>query len=181
MTLHAPQPRTRHLAVAVAVVLLATGCSEPERATSQPVAAPASSAAVAPSASATKSAAARPKDQALKLGQKRKVTVDGYTVEVTALKVRSGDGFEGVQVRTCNRGAGVNVSRDPWTLGYDNFEQLHDIDTTGGGLPAPAYEERDLAEGECTKGWINFTDVPGESPDGIQYQARDSKPIRWAF
>jgi hypothetical protein len=173
------------LAAAGTAAALTLSGSEPERITAQPAAAPAGLASSTPSAPPTPSAAAKPAGSkaggVLKLGQKYRYEKDGYVIDVTALKFRSGDGYEGVQVRTCNRADPISVSRDPWTLGYDNFEQLHNIDTTGGGLPAPAYEDRDLDAGDCTKGWINFTDVPGEEPDGIQYTPQDGEPIRWAF
>lgn len=121
-----------------------------------------------------------------KLGQKQRLTTsDGLIVEMAALKVRHGADFEGVQVRTCNRGPEqIGVSRGPWSLSYDNFEQLHDIDVTGGGLPAPDYpsiEERWLSTGECVKGWINYSRVDGERPDGIQYAPPDTEPFRWTF
>ena len=74
------------------------------------------------------------------------------------------------------------MSRLPWSLGYDDFEQLHDIDISGGGLPAPAYEDRALKAGECAKGWINFTSIPGARPDGIQYAPQEGATIvRWGF
>jgi hypothetical protein len=123
------------------------------------------------------------KSRPLKLGEKTRVdTEDGYVVDVAALRHRSGDGYEGVQVRVCNRGTVISVSRGPWMLGYDGFESVHDIDISGGGLPAPAYEDRDeLREGQCAKGWINFSRVDGERPDGIQYSPQGAAPIRWEW
>lgn len=143
-----------------------------------------SSAPAAPEESAPTSAAAvsPAKAAVLKLGDKQKITTtDGYVLEVTALKVKRGDSYEGVQVRTCNRGPDVSVSRGPWSLAYDDFESLHTIDVVGGGLPAPAYEERDLAQGQCAKGWVNYSVVPGERPIGIQYSPENGDPVRWSF
>lgn len=119
--------------------------------------------------------------RALKLGQKHRLSTAEVTLDVAVLKVKHGDDYEGVQVRTCNRGAPISVSRIPWSLGYSNFEELHDIDTIGGGLPAPAYEDRDLDAGQCAKGWINFTSVPGKRPNGIQYAPATGEPLRWSF
>lgn len=106
-------------------------------------------------------------------------------LDLVVLAHRRGDGYEGVQVRTCNQGEDeVGVSRGPWSLGYDDFESLHNVDITGGGLPAPEYpylDDRQLAPGECVKGWINYTSVPGERADGIQYAPAGAEPVRWAF
>lgn len=130
-------------------------------------------------ASPASNPSATPVARVLKLGENQRFSQDGFTLEVAALAYRHGDGYEGVQVRTCNRGPVVSVSRNPWVLGYSNFEQLHDIDTIGGGLPAPAYQDRDLATGQCTKGWVNFERIDGQKPDGIQYAPEGAEPIRW--
>ena len=136
----------------------------------------------APSASQVQETSA-PEVKVLKLGERHRLeTTDGYDVEVAALKHRAGADFEGVQVRTCNRGPDISVSRGPWALGYEGFESLHVIDVAGGGLPAPAYEDRDLLRsGECAKGWINFTRVDGARPDGVQYSPQDAAPVRWEW
>lgn len=167
-------------AVAATGLAMAGSNSDQRPAAAPPAAAPATTSA-SPAASPAPSTTASKTPGPLKLGQKYRLENGEYVVEVAALKVRHGEDFEGVQVRTCNRGAPVSVSSLPWTLGYENFEQLHDIDTIGGGLPAPAYEDRDLDAGECTKGWVNFTSVPGERPDGIQYAPQDAEPVRWSF
>lgn len=168
--------RTLGLALAAVGISVTIACSADD-----PAPPPWSRRAAPATAPATTTAADR-KSGDLKLGDKKTVTKEGYTVEVAALKVKRGDDYEGVQVRTCNKGAAeVSVSRLPWVLGYDGFEQLHDIDTSGGGLPAPAYPDRDLSQGECAKGWVNFTSVPGAAPDGIQYQPEGAEPVRWSF
>lgn len=175
-----PTARRHALALSLAAVgVLAAACSADDPAP-QPAAVATPSAAASTTAAPTPTPAGK-KPGVLKLGEKSRYSADGFVVEVAALKVTRGDGYEGVQVRTCNKGPEVSVSRGPWVLGYDNFEQLHDIDTSGGGLPAPAYPDRDLAEGECTKGWVNFTRVPGAKPDGIQYAPEGAVPIRWRF
>lgn len=123
-----------------------------------------------------------PAIKTLKLGQKFTQQTSEFTVEVVALKVKRGDDYEGVQVRACNRGASrIGVSRTPWKLGYDDFESLHDIDISGGGLASPAYEERELGKDECAKGWVNFTIVDGERPDGVQYAPQGEPAARWTF
>ena len=119
--------------------------------------------------------------ETLKLGEKRTVGVDGYKVEVTAIQIKHGDTYEGVQVRACNRGRPVGVSSGPWMLGYSNFEELHDTDISGGGLAEPAYEDRDLETGECAKGWLNFTRIDGRNPTGVQYAPDGVQPVRWTF
>jgi len=176
---------TRRYALVISLaagVMFAAACSADDPAPPPAVAATPSVAASTTAAPApTTPPPASKKPGVLKLGQKQVVSLNGYTVEVAALRVTRGEDYEGVQVRTCNKGPEVGVSRLPWMLGYDSFEQLHDIDTSGGGLPAPAYPDRDLAEGECTKGWVNFTSVPGEKPDGIQYKPEGAEPIRWSF
>jgi len=171
------------LALSLAILgISAAACGSDEPAQQRPAAVAPTSSAAAPAPAPTPSAPpAGKKPGNLKLGEKRQVTKDGYVVEVAALKVKHGDDYEGVQVRVCNKGDEVSVSRGPWVLGYDNFEQLHEIDVSGGGLPAPAFEDRDLAEGDCAKGWVNFTSVPGERPDGIQYQPEGAEPVRWSF
>lgn len=152
-------------------------------ATSSPSSSPSTAAASAGPKPSSANPPATPAGEGalLKLGDKRRFTLDGFVVEVAALKIEHGEDYEGVQVRTCNRGADISVTRTPWVLGYDDFESLHTIDTVGGGLPAPAYEDRDLTKGQCAKGWVNFTSVPGERPDGIQYTPEGGEPIRWSF
>lgn len=168
-------------AAAVGIRLAVTSGDDDPVAT--PAAVAAATASVPPSASATASAKPSPKpaSRLLKLGQKFRFERDEYVVDLAVLKVKHGDDYEGVQVRVCNRGPDVTVSRLPWSLGYDKFEQLHDIDISGGGLAEPAYEDRDLTDGDCAKGWINYTRIEGQKPDGIQYAVEGAEPVRWRF
>lgn len=179
-----PALRRSVLALAALGPLFAGACSADEPAP-KPAAVTTPSAGATTPAPAVTTPSATPvpskKPGKLKLGQKQVFAKDEFVVDVAALKVKRGADYEGVQVRVCNRGPEVSVSRLPWKLGYDNFEQLHEIDISGGGLPAPAFEDRDLAEGDCAKGWVNFTSVDGERPDGVQYQPEGAEPARWSF
>lgn len=188
----ASRQQTIVLSVASAVVLATGGCSGSDGGPSEPLP------AVAPTSAAplpltppveegeigiSESPSPEPSNATLKLGQKHRLKTDTAVVEVAVLDHRHGDGYEGALVRTCNRGnTKIGVSRDPWSLGYDDFESLHTTDTTGGPNPEyPYMEERRLGKGECAKGWINYTDIPGQRPDGIQYAPLDLDPIKWLF
>lgn len=135
-------------------------------------------AATSPSPEATQSA----EPSALKLGQAHRFTSDGFVVSVTALKHKHYDEYEGVQVRTCNRGKKTfPTSETPWFLSYDDGESLVDDTVVGGGLMSPSYVERDLAPGRCAKGWISFVRPKSGQPDGVEYHVEDVTSARWAW
>jgi hypothetical protein len=189
-----PSRRPSFWLVLAAVLLTgAGGCSADggnaeagSPAASQPptsLAAPSPSADVSPSSGPTSAPAKR--GGPLKVGQKHRLDTGDAVIELVVLDHRSGDDYEGILVRSCNRGSTeVGVSRGPWTLGFDGFDSLHDGDVIGGGLPAPIYpylEDRWLKKDECAKGWINYSSIAGQHPDGAQYAPQGVEPVRWVF
>lgn len=124
----------------------------------------------------------------LKLGQAHSFTADGDKVAVTALAhKRYSDldtAYEGVQVRTCNKGTDTfSVSTLPWMLSYSGGEELSQDTVVGGGLAAPEFTDRDLAPGKCAKGWISWVPAKSGKPDGVEYHI-DGYPnasTRWEW
>lgn len=183
-----PSRRTRPALVATIVGLvlvvgglsawLAIGRGEDGAAAQVPAAATASSSAqTAPKASAA-AAGAKAKTLDLKLGAKVKVPADATfpsaTVQVIEYKrdTRFGDALDAVRIRVClgtERSAETTVTANPWSLIYDGGESRHREISTGGPAPEyPFFDERKVRSGECVKGWLSFTDAPGE-PEGVAY------------
>lgn len=167
----------RMVCVLSAAVVLA-GCSNADTpATPPPVpprSAPAPSSAPPPGSPASTGA--------LKLGQTFKATVDEYTSVVTVLNHKPFDGGYAIEVRTCNRGSAMfNASPVPWRLSYGGGEQLVDVTIEGGGLPSPAFVERELQVGKCARGWIAFEAPASGKPDGAEYHAEGAPSGRWEW
>ncbi|MGN9805507.1 hypothetical protein [Micromonospora sp. L32] len=122
----------------------------------------------------------------MKLGTKFEYTAtDNEKLTLQVLLYRRADDAEAVDVRLCNvGGVTFSVSRQPWVLLYDDGESEHDIDISGGGLPAPAYpssfDPKTLTSGKCARGWVNYASIPGKKPYGIGYNAEGNRLV-WKF
>lgn len=136
-----------------------------------------------PSVEASPSAFTAPAEMKVKAVFKF-TSADGDKLSVQVIAHKSVDDVEGVDAKVCNVGTTTfTVSRRPWVLLYDGGESEHDIDISGGGLPAPAYPDVDpktLTAGKCARGWINFTAVKGKKPYGAAYKV-DNIPVVWKF
>jgi hypothetical protein len=110
-------------------------------------------------------------------------TGEKLTARVIARKTTSE--AEAVDVRLCNTGTvPFSVTRGPWVLLFDGGESEHDEDISGGGLPAPAYPDsfdpKELQNGKCARGWINWTRIAGKKPYGVAYKIEDDRVV-WKF
>lgn len=113
------------------------------------------------------------------------VTPENEQVTLQVLQHKSTNDAEAVDVRLCNVGdVTISITRHPWVLLYDGGDSEHNIDISGGGLPAPAYPDsfnpRTLTSGKCVEGWINYELIPGKKPYGIAYKHEDNRLV-WKF
>jgi hypothetical protein len=139
--------------------------------------------ASAPAAPRTSAPAAAGTAKVLKVGQAQQFKDDKSTWTVAPLAHKRAGEFDSVQVRTCNKaGESFVASTSPWLLSFDGGEELVDVKVTGGGLPSPAFVERDLPPGKCVKGWITFERPSSGKSDGVEYRiAERSVSARWVW
>lgn len=156
-----------------------------------PAAVTASSSAKSAPPRAADAPAAKAKTHDLKLGAKVKVPADATfpsaTVQVIEYKrdTRFGDALDAVRIRVClgtERSAETTVTANPWSLIYDGGQSRHREISTGGPAPEyPSFDERKVRSGECVKGWLSFTDAPGD-PEGVEYDLPQSGfTASWRF
>jgi hypothetical protein len=122
----------------------------------------------------------------MRLGTKVPYTsTDNAQLTAQVLDHTSIDDAEAVDVRLCNVGVVVfSVTRAPWVLLYEGGDSEHNVDISGGGLPAPAYPDsfdpKELKSDKCARGWINYISIPGKRPYGIAYNI-DGTTLAWKF
>ena len=122
----------------------------------------------------------------MKLGTTFKYTAsDNVPVTLQVLQHKSTGSAEAVDVRLCNlSNVAIDATRRPWVLLYNGGDSEHNIDISGGGLPAPAYprsfDPKTLTPGKCVQGWINYSLIAGKKPYGIAYNNEGNRLV-WKF
>lgn len=110
---------------------------------------------------------------------------DGEQLTAQVLAHKKDDGVEAADVKVCNTGTiTFTASRSPWVLLYGGGDSEHNVDISGGGLPAPAYPDsfnpKTLTPGKCARGWVNWTSIDGKRPYGVTYKV-EGTPAVWKF